>query len=497
MPGRGVEGPAAVRGCTVTMDRRHAYREGGDRHCIECAGMEDDPVHAPEYRIVWASDVEARPVRWLWRERIPIGGLTLLVGRGGRGKSTIVVELAARLSNGQLDGDLKGEPVEVAYFSAEDGREFVLKPRITAAGADDYRVGFPELLDESGAPRPVTLPADVDLVRRVLGETEVRLVVFDPVVAYLDRHVNSWKDQDVRRVLAPLAALAEDLDVAVAGIVHLTKSPTTDLIDRVGGSSGFANAARSVLAADYHPDHPDGKEHVLVHAKSNWGVHAPTLRYGDRELAGTSKAKAARQIKTSGIVWLGEDAEVTAGNMLVREDPEERGAKAEAMEWLAAELADGPREVKEIQTAAKGAGIAEMTLKRAKGALGVESDKTPGFGGPWMWRLPEGGHISEGGSPSGPRPSRNPRSAPKGVKEGSRVSATRRRPRGFRPPFGSIPLSAQVNVEEDQGDRLREIETPLVDPGTAPPCPRCGHPVVHFLSGGCPRVGCTACPQTA
>ncbi len=265
--------------------------------------MEDDPVHAPEYRIVWASDVEARPVRWLWRERIPIGGLTLLVGRGGRGKSTIVVELAARLSNGQLDGDLKGEPVEVAYFSAEDGREFVLKPRITAAGADDYRVGFPELLDESGAPRPVTLPADVDLVRRVLGEMEVRLVVFDPVVAYLDRHVNSWKDQDVRRVLAPLAALAEDLDVAVAGVVHLTKSPTTDLIDRVGGSSGFANAARSVLAADYHPDHPDGKEHVLVHAKSNWGVHAPTLRYGDRKLAGTSKAKAAyrsRRPRSSG-----------------------------------------------------------------------------------------------------------------------------------------------------------------------------------------------------
>jgi hypothetical protein len=184
------------------------------------------------------------------------------------------------------------------------------------------------------------------------------------VVAFLGERVNSWKDQDVRRVLAPFARIAEELDVTVICIVHLNKSATTDLIQRVAGSSGFANAARSVLAADRHPNDPDGEEYVLVHAKTNWGTYAPTIKY--RIEARNVLGDGGEDIDTAGVVWLGEEPSITANNVLERHDERTRTELDEAADWLRGILAIGKTPASEVRFKAKRDGIGWRTVERAK-----------------------------------------------------------------------------------------------------------------------------------
>ena len=45
-------------------------------------------------------DVEPKSVEWLWRGRIPLGKLTTFDGDPGVGKSTVLADLAARVSTG-------------------------------------------------------------------------------------------------------------------------------------------------------------------------------------------------------------------------------------------------------------------------------------------------------------------------------------------------------------------------------------------------------------
>ena len=72
--------------------------------------------------IIRASDVVPEPVEWLWHNRIPHGKLTGIIGNPDRGKSTLLLDLAARVSTGTPMPD--GAPVEAAgvvILSAEDG----------------------------------------------------------------------------------------------------------------------------------------------------------------------------------------------------------------------------------------------------------------------------------------------------------------------------------------------------------------------------------------
>jgi hypothetical protein len=224
-------------------------------------------------------------VEWLDRERIPLRGLTVFAGEKGLGKSTLTNGyLPARVSRGELDGELAGTPADTLIVTAEDSWGAVIKPRLMAAGADLDRVHRLEVADEHGESL-FTLPDDVPLVEssiaslRDKGRT-VAMVVIDPIGAFLPERTDSHKEAHVRRALAPLAAMAERCEVAVPIVMHLTKDESKRLISRVSGASAFVNAARSVLGVVRHPDDPageQGRERVLVHVASNWGRYAPSL----------------------------------------------------------------------------------------------------------------------------------------------------------------------------------------------------------------------------
>lgn len=370
-------------------------RAEGDR-LLAAAGfaVHEDASEPQRLTLVPASTVRPEKVRWVWRDRIPLGALTVAAGPPGLGKSTNTTEISARVSRGQLVGDLLGVPSNVIVVSAEDHRASVILPRLLAAGADLGRIFFLDAGDDGFA-----VPDGLLDLARVAGEIRARLVILDPFSAFLTGRVNSWRDHDVRRALAPLARFAEDLDLAVVTVSHFTKAQTADLLSKVGGSVAFTAAPRSVLAFAQDPADPDGPTRVLVHAKSNVGAYAVTLRYrvDSRTVDGEDGA-----IATSGIAWLGEAPEIGPNDLLSGESGEERTEREEAVALLRGILADGPRRSRDVYQDAQHAGIAERTLKRAKKDAGVIAQKE-GMNGPWWWRLPtseggqEEGHMSESG----------------------------------------------------------------------------------------------------
>ena len=171
-----------------------------------------------------ASEIHLRPVRWAWQDRVPLGAVTLCAGRQGLGKSTLIAaRAAAAVSRGRLPGDLRDEPADVLLVSYEDHAETTITPRLVAADAHLPRVHI-ITASENDTPDLVSLPDDLGRIAEVAKETGARLLAVDPLVAALPGKIDSHRDQDVRRALAPLSQLAEATDMAIIAIIHLRES---------------------------------------------------------------------------------------------------------------------------------------------------------------------------------------------------------------------------------------------------------------------------------
>jgi hypothetical protein len=327
-------------------------------------------------RLVPAATVAAQPTKWAWRDRIPLGGVCLMVGQEGSGKTTILTYLFARASRGQLEGDLQGMPVASVYATAEDSWARTLRPRLETAGADLDRVHFVEI---DGLASGLSIPGDLNALAAEMRRTGALLLALDPFGAHLLGTIDTHRDASVRQALAPLAACMDELGAAAVGVMHWSKAPSTVALDRVNGSRGFTAAARAVLAVGDDPADPGA--HVLVVAKSNLGrLDVPALRY--RIEGRTVPGLQHEPIDTSGVVWLGEAPGITARDLFPAPvDDGERSDREAVAEVIREVLADGPRPrgdvVKAIQVAGLTAG--DKTIQRACRALGVERKRT-GFG---------------------------------------------------------------------------------------------------------------------
>jgi RecA-family ATPase len=105
---------------------------------------------------VRASQLQVRPVEWLWPGRVPQGGLTVLAGEPGLGKSLLSIWLASRLSR----GDLGSKAAASLFLTAEDSREHTVLPRLVAAGAKCERIVFPPP-EKDGLERAISLADDI------------------------------------------------------------------------------------------------------------------------------------------------------------------------------------------------------------------------------------------------------------------------------------------------------------------------------------------------
>ncbi|HEY7061648.1 MAG TPA: AAA family ATPase [Chloroflexota bacterium] len=351
------------------------------------AGPRDAPPRAKAAATWTRLDTVRRDrVEWIWRRYVPRRKLVVIEGDPGLGKSTIVLDLAARVTRHRnmpdetatgLDG-----PADVLLLSAEDGLADTIKPKLEEMGADLTRVHFWQGFPDGESVRPPSLPADVDALGEKITETSAALVIIDPLSAYLGGHVDTYRDHHIRRALAPLAALAERLGVTIVVLRHLVKSPTSENpIHRGGGSVAIGAAARVVLVVGHDPDDPTQERRVLAVTKNNLAPLAPSLAY---VLSGPEDRPAVVQ-------WQGTTAH-TASSLLAL-NPEQAGdtriARHDAADFLRQMLATGRRPVTEIFEEAKKQEITAPTLRRAKKELGILAGHT-GYGQDvcWYWEWP-------------------------------------------------------------------------------------------------------------
>lgn len=338
------------------------------------------------------ADVEPVEVRWLWPGRIPLGRITLFVGRPGEGKSFLTTYMAARVSTGSPWPDrsdcAKGS---VILISAEDDPGDTIRPRLDAHYADVRRVHLLAMVrrigDDGGRRDVLFTLSDVAALETALKRhPDCRLVVVDPIGSFLGGRTDAHRDNEVRAVLAPVAALAQRYGPAVLIVAHRRKSSGSFADDLALGSRGFTGIARSVWHLTRDTDNK--KRRLLLPGKNNLAPEGDGLAF---TICGQPPA----------IVWEHDPVTMTADDALATEnssEPKRPGpkpvARNKAAEWLRDLLRTGPMEAGKVQEEAKEAGYGWRTVQRARDDLGIKPYRDT-FGGAWIWKLPSGGACQD------------------------------------------------------------------------------------------------------
>jgi len=300
-------------------------------------------------QIISFGEIASEPVDWLWRNRIACGKITVLDGDPGGGKSLVTIDIAARLSTGlPFPGETERRPpCSVVMLNAEDGEADTIRPRLEAAGADVSLV-YTIKPNAGSAAGPVSIPKDIERLREAVAESKARLLVIDPIMAFLSTGICAHKDQDVRLALHPLKRLAESAGIAVILVRHLNKVAGPNPLYRGGGSIGIIAAARIGMVIANDPDNANRR--VLAVSKINVGRFPASLSFAVNVAASGAPV----------IEWQGESPH-TAQDLLAPVNHEFQSQLSAAKEFLLEVL---PASALDIQAQAKENGIAKATLRR-------------------------------------------------------------------------------------------------------------------------------------
>ncbi len=329
------------------------------------------------------SEIEAKDVAWLWKNRIPLGEITLLVGDPGAGKSYFSYFLSAQVSIGGTWPDAPDEPIErgkVLILSTDEDPNYAIRPRSDAAGADVDKIAILEgSRGEKGEIKILNLTKDIYRMEEIFKENkEYRLWIIDTLTDYLGR-LDSHRYSDVRWALMPLLALARKYNVAILGILHCNKNTSLQVLYRIMGSMGFAAVARSIWIIAKDRDDEEEKRRFFAPLKANLAPEQKPLAFHLENLG-----KVAKVVFDSEPVEDDFDIE----EVLV---PQERSSETKrAKKFLLNILKNGPMFTQEIKSAARDEGIAWATLRRAKEKMsGIRADKENKPRGKWFWELDE------------------------------------------------------------------------------------------------------------
>ena len=363
--------------------------------------MDDDPIeklrahraggitHDPNaiLRSARASTFEISAIEWLWQDRFAIGKLGLIVGLPDEGKGQFLADMAARVTKGSEWPCQEGRAPQgnVIQFTAEDGINDTVAPRLLAAGADLSRVEIVKMVGD----RMFSLVSDLGLLRQKISDVgDVRLVQIDLISAYLGvGKIDSFRTTDVRAVLSPLVDLAEEMKVAIIGVMHFNKKiDVTNALLRVSDSLAFSAAARHVYAII---DDEETQRKLLVRGKNNLAGRAQqALAFGFNTCEVGRDAKTGASIWAPHILWHPHHVDISATEaMRAATELKSPTARDGAKKFLEDLLTDGPVSKRDIEDAAEANCVSERTLRRAKDELKVITKKD-GPNGAWTWRLP-------------------------------------------------------------------------------------------------------------
>lgn len=316
-----------------------------------------------DYKLTYYNTISSRTVEWLWYPYIPYGKITILQGDPGEGKSTMMLQLAALITAGKAMPDGSGDkvPGNVIYQAAEDGIEDTIKPRLLAAGADCGRIAFLE-----NGENPITL--DDERLEQAIKDTQAKLLVIDPLQAYLGVDNDMQKSNSTRSVFGRLAKVAERTGCAVVLIGHMNKSSRTKGIYRGLGSIDIAAVARSILLVGRDSSNPYYR--IMIQIKNN--------------LAPEGKAFVFELNPDLGFSWIGQEEHEMEDLLFQRSKGESKLDKAK--EYLKLLLNGSDMPCADILEKMRATGIGTRTVEQAKKDMGIISYK---LGDKWYWRLSE------------------------------------------------------------------------------------------------------------
>lgn len=307
-----------------------------------------EPSKLETVKIIRMSDVELTPVEWLWKPYLPFGKLSVLQGNPGEGKTYFAMHLAAACTNGKLLPNMERmEPFNVIYQTAEDGLGDTVKPRLIEAGADLDRV---LVIDDS----EVQLTLSDERIEKAIVENNARLVIIDPIQAYLGADVDMNRANEVRPIFMRLGQVAQRTGCAILLIGHLNKAAGMQSLQRGLGSIDIAAAVRSVMFIGKLKHDPTMR--ILTHEKSSLAPPGASLAFslGDE----------------GGFRWVGE-YDITADEMLSGIEPQRETKTQQAKDLICTLLAGGKQVLSEdIDKAALERGIPGRTVRDAKRELG-------------------------------------------------------------------------------------------------------------------------------
>ena len=307
-----------------------------------------EPTKPETVKIIRMSDVELTPVEWLWKPYLPFGKLSVLQGNPGEGKTYFAMHLAAACTNGKLLPNMERmEPFNVIYQTAEDGLGDTVKPRLIEAGADLDRV---LVIDDS----EVQLTLSDERIEKAIIENNARLVIIDPIQAYLGADVDMNRANEVRPIFMRLGQVAQRTGCAILLIGHLNKAAGMQSLQRGLGSIDIAAAVRSVMFIGKLKHDPTMR--ILTHEKSSLAPPGASLAFslGDE----------------GGFRWVGE-YDITADEMLSGIEPQRETKTQQAKDLICTLLAGGKQVLSEdIDKAALERGIPGRTVRDAKRELG-------------------------------------------------------------------------------------------------------------------------------
>lgn len=320
------------------------------------------------------NDVHSQPVSWLWKGYLAYGMLAMLSGDPDCGKTFIALSIAADLSNGRVPYTGEAcEPISTLYLSNENSAEFVVRPRFDALGGNARSLHmFNQCLsteENSEFRLPFSLK-QTDVLETAINQTGAKLIIIDPIQSFLGAEVDTHRSNQTRPIMDGLIRIAEQFNLCILVIRHLTKASGVRAIHRGLGSIDLTGAVRMEMMAGSAADEPGNR--AMVQIKNNIGPRADALSYNI-----VGEEMAAR------LQWLGKSTLCAADFSAPESDSEGKSDIALAEDYLLEKLANGPRRMKELENES---GFNRRTLQRAGRNIGLKRNRD-GAHGPWLWSL--------------------------------------------------------------------------------------------------------------
>lgn len=206
-----------------------------------------------------------------------------------------------------------------------------------------------------------------------IRQTQAKLIVLDPLSAYIGEFTSLNSANEVRSQFRPLIDIAKEQRCTIIVVHHMNKANGQKAVNRAVGSVDIVGAARCVLLVG-RTDKDRPNERILAQVKSN--------------LAPTGSA-VVFTLGKNGIEWL-EETSKTADEILGNAfssmgRPDEQIQKAK--EILTQMLSNNkPKAQSEIMEQFKSIGVSESTVKKAKVMLSIKSIKQEIY---WFWVMEE------------------------------------------------------------------------------------------------------------